>query len=553
MRAVRGSEAWTREIARLIAAGVPQGPAPPAGSEPVRVVIPMLVGASELFALREGLIAHALRQRGAEPLFVLCDGLSHCDARTFDHDSAQICRGCTASGLRSLAQLKLPATRLSEWIDAADREEVELRLAGLADLDLLRVHFRGIDLAPWVFGSTLRYLRAGRLDLENAEMASLARGNLRTALLMTAAASKLLLALAPDRLFSSHGLYATWGPWMALARAYRIASVIYGGGWRRGTLLYQHNAPRRMHCDDLWPHYRERPLTADENAELDDYFATREDNRAEFFRYFEQVDRDRESFLRRIGVAGQSFDRTFGLFTNVAFDAAEYESRGAFRDMFEWIEEVVEFFVQRPKLLLVIKVHPAESRFIEPTPTPWRVATRLAQRFGELPANVRIVPSDDPVSPFLIYSLIDAGLVHTSTVGLELALAGKPVLTSGSGVHYEKPGIAQGAKSREEFFAKLHSLIANPQASRPDRELVRRYAYTLYFRKSVPFEPLDVDGWEPIASRVDTLADLAPGRFPGLDRLCAAILESQREGNSSVKDDHRLSQSAREPAGASIM
>ncbi len=39
-----------------------------------------------------------------------------------------------------------------------------------------------------------------------------------------------------------------------------------------------------------------------------------------------------------------------------------------------------------------------------------------------------------------------------------------------------------------------------------------------------PFEPLHAEGREPVALALDSLQELAPGHFPGLDALCDAVL-----------------------------
>ena len=62
------------------------------------------------------------------------------------------------------------------------------------------------------------------------------------------------------------------------------------------------------------------------------------------------------------------------------------------------------------------------------------------------------------------------------------------------------------------------------QPRQANRNLARRYAYTIYFRKSLPFEAIDVDGWTPKAIALEDLGELAPGFFPGVDALCEGIL-----------------------------
>jgi hypothetical protein len=301
----------------------------------------------------------------------------------------------------------------------------------------------------------------------------------------------------------------------------------YSGGWRRNTLICHHDRPRAYDAEDLWERYRDRPLDAEEERALDAYLASREDNAGEFLRYFSRVDRDLAAFEQRHGIERRRWRRRAALFTNVAWDATRPDGCGPFADMYAWLVETVRHVAGHPDLLLLVKVHPGETRHIEPTPERWRVAEMLRAAVPRPPANVVVVGPDDDVSNHALYRSLDFGLVNTSSVGLEMALAGLPVLTTGAGAHYEGKGIVLTPADRGAYFATLDRLAAGREAFRPDREAARRYAHTLYFRKSIPFEPLDVDGWAAVGLALDALDELRPGVFPGLDALCRGILDDE--------------------------
>jgi hypothetical protein len=113
-------------------------------------------------------------------------------------------------------------------------------------------------------------------------------------------------------------------------------------------------------------------------------------------------------------------------------------------------------------------------------------------------------------------------LVYTSTIGIEAALKGKPVVV-GARVYYAGKGFAQLVRSVEEYPGLLEASLSGRAA--PDSVmLARRFAYLLLFRflrhipvvrqrpGSIPLlEPADVDG-------------LLPGASPQIDELADAIL-----------------------------
>ena len=517
-----GPGGWRGEFERLAA----QPPRPIAGPPPRRrrIVVPLLVGASDLFLAREGLIGHALRLRGADVLFALCDGLPACDARTHDNDPAEMCRGCAAHGADALRAFGHRFVRLSELVDRDEARAARERAAACPPEALFAARLGGAALGDFVFASTLRYFRAGAFEADDPAVVAKAREYLAAATIWALAARALYRRLAPSKVFSSHGIYSSWGPWHAVARAMNVPYASYSGGWRRGTLLCRSDEPRAFDCDDIWPRWADRPLNAARRRRIEEYLGSREDNRADFYQYFDRLDRDAAAFAARLDVSFDGWRRRVGVFTNVAYDAARPRAAGAFPNMFEWLTGAVARAARDPRTLVIVKTHPAERRFIERTPGRWSAAAALRRALDPLPPNVRIVDPDDNVSTRTLYGLIDLGLVYTSSVGLEMAAAGLPVLTPGTGVHYEKPGIVLTAADPASYFAALDALLEDPASFRPDHELLLRYAYTLYFRKSIPFEPLDVAGWEAAGLAIDDLAELAPGRFPGLDALCEGIL-----------------------------
>jgi hypothetical protein len=117
----------------------------------------------------------------------------------------------------------------------------------------------------------------------------------------------------------------------------------------------------------------------------------------------------------------------------------------------------------------------------------------------------------------------DVGVVLTSTVGMELAVFGTPVIVAGR-THYRGKGFTIDVASPEEFTAALDAAVADPEAHAPDVNLARRYAYAFFFRGPVraPYVEEQVPGLARITT--DTLDPLLPGRDPAVDRLCDEIL-----------------------------
>ena len=67
----------------------------------------------------------------------------------------------------------------------------------------------------------------------------------------------------------------------------------------------------------------------------------------------------------------------------------------------------------------------------------------------ELPDHVRAVPPESDISTYDLIELADVGLVYTTTVGLEMAMRGIPVIVAGQ-THYRGKGFTTDPGSVED-------------------------------------------------------------------------------------------------------
>jgi hypothetical protein len=210
------------------------------------------------------------------------------------------------------------------------------------------------------------------------------------------------------------------------------------------------------------------------------------------------------------------------MFTNLTWDTAVIGKERAFASIHEWIRATIELFAQRPDHELVVRVHPAERKLRGKT-TREPVAEIIASAFPVLPANVRVIGPDDPTSSYTLMDQADVGLVYTSTTGIELAMAGVPVLVAGE-THYRGLGFTHDADDPASYQRQLDALLADPVGRGPDVELARRYAYLFLFAApmAMPFVEQPRPG-VPVLT-IASLDELAPGRHRDLDRFCDGVL-----------------------------
>jgi len=91
-------------------------------------------------------------------------------------------------------------------------------------------------------------------------------------------------------------------------------------------------------------------------------------------------------------------------------------------------------------------------------------------------------------------------LVYTTTVGLETAMSGVPVIVAGQ-THYRGKGFTLDPNSWDEFIKMLADILTDPARYRLSQQQVERawnYAYRFFFNFPMPFPWHLLYFWEDI-------------------------------------------------------
>jgi hypothetical protein len=214
--------------------------------------------------------------------------------------------------------------------------------------------------------------------------------------------------------------------------------------------------------------------------------------------------------------------RLWALFTSSTDEVAgDPIMQGPYRSQADWVHDVVQWVALRDDIELIIKVHPnlGGNRYIGKAVDELRIYEEMK---SVLPANVRIVQPEDSVSAYSLAEEADVGLTFGSTIGLEMAMLGKPVLLASRAL-YEHGSRILTVRSRESLPGMLERCL---HAS-TDREIQReafRLAYYYIFAFELPFPAITVLGiYEAKLNYIDR-EDLAPGKDDSLDHVCNFLI-----------------------------
>jgi len=205
--------------------------------------------------------------------------------------------------------------------------------------------------------------------------------------------------------------------------------------------------------------------------------------------------------------------------TNVPFDAGLAEITTIFPSMREWLIETIKYVKKSNYVRIVVKTHPDESR--------WAANETVEDIFKNLNDDIKnniIIVNSSEINTYDLIEASNCGIVFSSTVGLEMAMLGKPVLL-GSRVYYAGKGFTIDVNDKDEYFLKLSALIANFNQFAVSNDTIymsQIYHYLLHYAVQWPFpfmKPSDISNYrlhqllsgDGISKYIQTLDSLCVG------------------------------------------
>ncbi len=164
--------------------------------------------------------------------------------------------------------------------------------------------------------------------------------------------------------------------------------------------------------------------------------------------------------------------------------------------MSEWITETVQYFAKRTDVQLVIRIHPGE-RIV---PQAKSMGTVVKEALPEIPSHIHVIGALDNVNTYDLIEIADLGLAYTTTVGVETAMNGVPVISCGD-THYRGRGFTLDPNTWEEYFSLLEKVLADLPGHRLTEEQTAKawnYAYRFFFEYPRPFPWRLMNFWDDL-------------------------------------------------------
>lgn len=485
------------------------------------------LGGMDLLVWIEGIIGLALKLRGYNVHFVICDGVYRACASRYDfpkiplcywHKSCNYCKRITENILK---KLKLNYSYVGDYITEEDKSSFIEKIKHINIQNYEKLQFKSIFLGKNIKSALIRQYRNSDSSVFEESMI---KEFSYTALIVACASEKAIDKYKPAKVFMSHGVYVDWGPALNVAFSKNIPVTTYVGAYLPVHFYFR----TIFHIDDItgqsidystWSKIKEYKLNNIQKQRLKDFL----DNR-----YKNCISGDMQGLLKNYqGNVDYIYEKynlkkdkpIWALMTHITWDNVCDFFPMIFNTFDEWVEKSIEQMIKIDNVQWVIKVHPSEKN---DNPQSGSQAM-IKKRFPDLPEHIKLIEFDDDVSCLDFYNLIDGAITVFGTSGLELALMNKPVILAGK-AHYSKKGFSYDANDQASYNKLLRQANSIGKLTKDQVELAQRYAYCYFIEREIPLVPI-FNGYSGID--FSKIVQLLPNKNIYVDFICNSIVNSK--------------------------
>ena len=264
--------------------------------------------------LFEVAVGRFLQEQGCNVTWVFCDGLCElCDSITVVDHAKKVCRSCRTylSGLKKMLGRE-GFVCLKNYLGKEDERMINELSVSLPPQELLNYIWHGIKLGDIINSSAIRYLLKGDLDIREDE--ALIRKFFRQAMKCAMASERLFQEQKPDKLFTSHGIYVSWGIAAEIAKRRDLDITVWGQGYpENGYILVKDDTYHRIFPKVQKNEIEQLSLDKESEKMVMKYLKSREKGTSDFISYFWESESDKENVKNKLALKDRF---TIGIFTN---------------------------------------------------------------------------------------------------------------------------------------------------------------------------------------------------------------------------------------------
>jgi hypothetical protein len=164
--------------------------------------------------------------------------------------------------------------------------------------------------------------------------------------------------------------------------------------------------------------------------------------------------------------------------------------------MSQWITKTVQHFAKRNNVQLVVRIHPGEKI----VPQVKSMGAVVREALPEIPGHIHLIGALDNINTYDLIEIANLGLAYTTTVGVETAMNGIPVISCGQ-THYHGRGFTIDPNTWDEYFSTLENVLSDLPGHRLTEEQTAKawnYAYRFFFEYPRPFPWRLMNFWDDL-------------------------------------------------------
>ncbi len=424
----------------------------------------------------ETVLASELARRGVPVAFALCDQtLPACtgyDVRSHDR-RREMCAYCARNNHAFASVSPFPTCHLAEFLEPADLQAAKRFASGVTADDLSDLTVDGLQLGNEFELTLAKYLFVSDVSVHPLTQ-SLAKEFAVSAYLLVVGLRRLLTKRRPSVVVMNAGQIMYYGVAYRLCKTMGIRTVTYDEtnlsvvylGW-----VFDDARPvLDFDWSKTWEERRSIVPSLDERSAVKQII----DTRRTYYLY------EPDSKSRRLSTVFEPsrYRRVFALFTNIVWDCTVVGRNPVYGSHVDWLVETIAVLSQHPDCGLVVRIHPAEAG-VYGMPSLERVLDGVASRVPTLPPNVTIITAEQRINSYELMDAADVVLAYASSVGMECALSGTPVVTVGD-AYYRNKGFTLDPRSPAEYVELLDTLSNASELPEVDTELATKFAYLAF-------------------------------------------------------------------------
>lgn len=476
--------------------------------------------------IHDRILSYALRLRGAEVIPLYCDAVQSVECEVWGgvwggQNFEENCKNCVAKSQRLWQNSPVPALRLSQYLQDGDRKDILARTKNLDSEQWATYVEDGLPFGRWAKDKLVNHYVVGDYHLI-PDYHSLGLVHLKNFLLLKVAYKRIIDDVKPDRIIANDSYYGMWAILQKLCERKGIPFYSHWLGARQNAWCYAYNdAAMNLNFSKPWKKFSQISLDERRKGKVRRWLEGRAAGKEMIFDTASLAEHQNDEFdLDNIDP-----QKPIALLpANVIWDLAALNKQIIFVDMIDWIAETIQWFAAHSEFQLIIKPHPGELNPSIPA-TEERVQVGLSRRGVHLPENVFLLSPKVNLTVYQLFPVVQVGLVHTTTVGIEMAALGLPVITTAKSP-YRGFGFTIDPVSQETYFDLLERTLLGEKTLDPDAQVDLAYKFILFYHYHyyTKIDIMDYTRGETPRLKVRSLEDLLSGNNQYLDYVLDSIM-----------------------------